>query len=83
MLGGFIITLPRTRPSRRHRGDSVDAEHAKREGGVVRDGVAPRGGAAAAEQKAHVVGLSILSGSHLPLIAEVLEKMRQTGRNSC
>jgi (2R)-ethylmalonyl-CoA mutase len=34
---------------------------------------------AAIEQKAHVIGLSILSGSHLPLIAEVLEKMRASG----
>jgi len=31
---------------------------------------------AAAEQEAHVVGLSILSGSHLPLITETLERMR-------
>ncbi|MGB3280826.1 MAG: protein meaA [Pseudorhodobacter sp.] len=35
--------------------------------------------AAAVDQEAHVVGLSILSGSHLPLISEVLEKMRQSG----
>ncbi len=28
--------------------------------------------AAAADQQAHVVGLSILSGSHVPLITEVL-----------
>jgi (2R)-ethylmalonyl-CoA mutase len=34
---------------------------------------------AAVEQNAHVVGLSILSGSHLPLIVEVLEKMRASG----
>lgn len=34
---------------------------------------------AAIEQKAHVIGLSILSGSHLPLITEVLEKMRVSG----
>jgi (2R)-ethylmalonyl-CoA mutase len=34
---------------------------------------------AAIEQNAHVVGLSILSGSHLPLITEVLEKMRESG----
>lgn len=34
---------------------------------------------AAAEQEAHVVGLSILSGSHLPLIAETLERMRDAG----
>ncbi|MDP3960902.1 MAG: protein meaA [Pseudorhodobacter sp.] len=34
---------------------------------------------AALEQKAHVVGLSVLSGSHLPLIAEVLELMRKAG----
>jgi (2R)-ethylmalonyl-CoA mutase len=34
---------------------------------------------AAAEQQAHVVGLSILSGSHLPLITETLERMRAAG----
>jgi (2R)-ethylmalonyl-CoA mutase len=35
--------------------------------------------AAAADEGAHVVGLSILSGSHLPLIAEVMEGMRRAG----
>ncbi|MFA7433542.1 MAG: protein meaA [Gemmobacter sp.] len=35
--------------------------------------------AAAADQGADVVGLSILSGSHLPLIAEVMERMRTAG----
>ena len=35
--------------------------------------------AAALEQQAHVVGLSILSGSHLPLIAEVMDRMRKAG----
>jgi ethylmalonyl-CoA mutase len=34
---------------------------------------------AAIDQEAHVVGLSILSGSHLPLITEVLEKMQAAG----
>ncbi len=34
---------------------------------------------AAAEEQAHVVGLSILSGSHMPLIAEVLDRMRAAG----
>ena len=34
---------------------------------------------AALDEKAHVVGLSILSGSHLPLITETLEKMRENG----
>jgi ethylmalonyl-CoA mutase len=34
---------------------------------------------AAADQEAHVVGLSILSGSHLPLITEVLGLMRAGG----
>ena len=34
---------------------------------------------AAVEQRAHVVGLSILSGSHLPLIAEVLAQMQDAG----
>ena len=31
---------------------------------------------AAAEQQAHVVGLSILSGSHIPLIRETMDRMR-------
>ncbi len=35
--------------------------------------------ARAAEEKAHIVGLSILSGSHLPLIAEVMERMASAG----
>ena len=35
--------------------------------------------AAAQEEGAHVVGLSILSGSHLPLIAEVMERMQAAG----
>jgi (2R)-ethylmalonyl-CoA mutase len=34
---------------------------------------------AALEEGVHVVGLSILSGSHLPLIKEVLERMRKVG----
>jgi ethylmalonyl-CoA mutase len=34
---------------------------------------------AAADQEAHVVGLSILSGSHIPLITETLERMRSAG----
>ena len=35
--------------------------------------------AAAAEEEAHVVGLSILSGSHVPLITETMERMRAAG----
>ena len=35
--------------------------------------------AAALEEQAHVVGLSILSGSHIPLIAEVMDGMRKAG----
>jgi len=35
--------------------------------------------AAAAEKRVHVVGLSILSGSHLPLVAEVMALMRDAG----
>jgi len=34
---------------------------------------------AALDHDVHVVGLSILSGSHIPLITEVLDKMRQSG----
>ena len=34
---------------------------------------------AAREQSAHVIGLSILSGSHLPLIEETLSEMRNAG----
>jgi len=35
--------------------------------------------AAAIAQNAHVLGLSILSGSHMPLIAEVMERMSAAG----
>jgi (2R)-ethylmalonyl-CoA mutase len=34
---------------------------------------------AAVEEGVHVVGLSILSGSHLPLVSEVIERMRSEG----
>ncbi|MFY9239858.1 MAG: protein meaA [Roseovarius sp.] len=35
--------------------------------------------AAALEDEAHVVGLSILSGSHIPLVDELMERMRAAG----
>jgi (2R)-ethylmalonyl-CoA mutase len=35
--------------------------------------------AAAREQSPHVIGLSILSGSHVPLAAEVVEKLAAVG----
>ncbi len=35
--------------------------------------------AAAVEQQAHIIGLSILSGSHIPLITETLTRMRAAG----
>ncbi|RLL64830.1 protein meaA [Paenirhodobacter hankyongi] len=35
--------------------------------------------AKAVEDEAHVVGLSILSGSHIPLIEELMERMRAAG----
>ncbi|PWE28420.1 protein meaA [Maritimibacter sp. 55A14] len=35
--------------------------------------------AAAREQEAHVVGLSILSGSHVPLVEELMDRMRAAG----
>jgi (2R)-ethylmalonyl-CoA mutase len=35
--------------------------------------------AAAIEQKVHVVGLSILSGSHVPLVRDVMNRMRAAG----
>ncbi len=34
---------------------------------------------AAVDESAHVVGLSILSGSHVPLVGEVMERMRKEG----
>jgi (2R)-ethylmalonyl-CoA mutase len=34
---------------------------------------------AAAEQRVHVVGLSILSGSHMPLVQDVIARMREAG----
>jgi (2R)-ethylmalonyl-CoA mutase len=35
--------------------------------------------AAARETAPHVIGLSVLSGSHMPLVAEVLERLRSEG----
>ncbi len=35
--------------------------------------------AAAAEKRVHVVGLSILSGSHLPLVHDVIARMKEAG----
>jgi (2R)-ethylmalonyl-CoA mutase len=35
--------------------------------------------AAAADGKVHVVGLSILSGSHVPLVTDVVSRMKQAG----
>ena len=34
---------------------------------------------AAVDESAHVVGLSILSGSHVPLVKDVMERMRAEG----
>ncbi len=34
---------------------------------------------AAREQKAHVIGLSVLSGSHMPLVADVVARMKEAG----
>ncbi|HEY6754937.1 MAG TPA: protein meaA [Pseudolabrys sp.] len=34
---------------------------------------------AARKEKAHVVGLSVLSGSHLPLVEDVVERLKQAG----
>jgi (2R)-ethylmalonyl-CoA mutase len=31
------------------------------------------------DQKAHVVGLSILSGSHLPLVKDVIDRLKEAG----
>ncbi len=34
---------------------------------------------AAIDDKAHVIGLSILSGSHIPLVQDVIDRLRDTG----
>jgi len=36
---------------------------------------------AAQKQKAHVIGLSVLSGSHMPLVADVVARMKEAGMN--
>ncbi len=49
---------------------------------VVYDGIrltAEAIAAAAAEKRVHVVGLSILSGSHLPLVHDVIARMKAAG----
>jgi len=49
---------------------------------VVYDGIrltAEAIAAAAAEKRVHVVGLSILSGSHLPLVQDVIARLKEAG----
>jgi len=49
---------------------------------VVYDGIrltADAIAAAARDQAVHVVGLSILSGSHLPLVHEVMARLKENG----
>ncbi|HXX49776.1 MAG TPA: methylmalonyl-CoA mutase family protein [Xanthobacteraceae bacterium] len=49
---------------------------------VVYDGIRLTADAiagAAAEKKVHVVGLSILSGSHLPLVKDVIARLKEAG----
>ena len=49
---------------------------------VVYDGIrltAEAIAAAAAEKNVHVVGLSILSGSHMPLVQDVIARLREAG----
>src|SRR5262249_31827411 len=49
---------------------------------VVYDGIRLTADAiatAAVEKNVHVVGLSILSGSHLPLVQEVMARLRENG----
>ncbi|HEX3611623.1 MAG TPA: methylmalonyl-CoA mutase family protein, partial [Sporichthyaceae bacterium] len=49
---------------------------------VVYDGIrstAQAIAAAAAEQRVHVVGLSILSGSHMPLVRDVIARLKAAG----
>jgi len=49
---------------------------------VVYDGIrltAEAIAAAAAEKKVHIVGLSILSGSHLPLVTDVVARLKDAG----
>ena len=36
---------------------------------------------AARKEKAHVIGLSVLSGSHLPLVGDVVDRMKRAGLN--
>jgi len=38
--------------------------------------------AAAIEDKAHVIGLSILSGSHIPLVQDVMTRLQEAGLNN-
>ena len=39
--------------------------------------------AAAKEEDAHVIGLSILSGSHIPLIEDLMSRLRKEGLTEC
>ena len=50
-----------------------------KDGEIVQTGTPEEIVTRARDQKAHVVGLSILSGSHLPLVEEVMTRMREAG----
>ena len=53
---------------------------------VVYDGIRLTADAivqAAAEKRVHVVGLSILSGSHMPLVDDVIARMKRPGSRTC
>ena len=71
-------------------GENIDAffgkclEHLRRDAGmeVVYEGIRLTPAQivrAALDESVHVVGLSILSGSHVPLVRDVMERMRKEG----
>src|SRR4029077_8464172 len=71
-------------PPRRTAGRGGGARRGGRGAGmeVVYDGIrltAEAIAAAAAEKRVHVVGLSILSGSHLPLVHDVMARLKDAG----
>ena len=67
-------------PAETYKRSRIEGDFFRREFGYrLVDGPPEQIVARAAEEDAQVVGLSILSGSHLPLIAEVMERMRSAG----
>ena len=84
---GRRLTLPGRQTTRASmaiqwsRADRGACPRCRNAGGVTRASASRRKRSidAARKRKAHVIGLSVLSGSHLPLVEDVVDRMKRSG----